>query len=162
VQVTIWSYDVNSEPIRASDWYANGFLVRRAYQFTNSVAPTNNEQYRFSFAATVSGSGQLLIEGRRNPMSISPFQVHLPAVFLNALRIDPEPLDITSVVISGSDLVLEFVVRPEPGTYGVEQTTGGPWSVTSGVTFSLPANNRVTARFPRPNRPTIYRIRYGN
>ena len=158
--VTIWSFDDNSQPIRASDWYANKVLARRAYQFTNSIMPVDNEQYRFSFTAVTDGVGQLLIEGRRNAMSTNDFGNRLPSVYLNALQIDPEPLDILNIVTNGAELRITFVVRPQPGGYVVEETAGNSWLPTSGVVYSTPVNNRVTARFPRPTQPRLYRIRY--
>jgi hypothetical protein len=160
VQVTVWSFDLLSEPIQASDWYANTTLVRYAYQFTNSIMPTRNEQYRFSFMATVSASGQLLIQGRRNPMSIDAFNNRHPGVFLNALRIDPEPLEILATELNGNELRLTFVVRAQPAEYVVEETTGGQWQGVNGVVYSGPVNNRVTARFARPNGARLYRVRY--
>jgi hypothetical protein len=160
--ITIWSFDEASPPVRASDWYANDLLVRRAYQFTNSVMPIRNDQYRLSFTAIVSPSGQLLIEGRRNAMSTNTIGNTWPAVFLNALQIDPEPLEILTVVTNGNELRLTFVIRPQPGTYVIEETAGGAWTTTSGVIYGTPANNRVTARFPRPAQTRLYRIRYNH
>ena len=160
LQVTIWSFDDANAPVRASDWYGNGVLLRRAYQFTNSVLPIRNDQYRFSFTATVNASGQLLIEGRRNPMSTNAMGSRWPAVFLNALQIDLEPLEILNVATNGNELRLTFVVRPQPGTFLVEETAGGAWTTTSGVIYSTPVNNRVTARFPRPTQSKLYRVRY--
>lgn len=160
LQITLWSFDEASPPIRASDWYANGVLVRRAYQFTNSLLPVTDDQYRFSFTATVSPSGQLLIEGRRNAMSTNATGNTWPAVFLNALRIDPEPLEILSIGTNANEVSLTFVVRPQPGTYLVEETAGAAWTQTPNVVYSTPTNNRVIARFPRPTQPKLYRIRY--
>src|SRR5688572_20979604 len=34
VQVTLWSFEALSQPVRASDWFANGVLVRANYRFT--------------------------------------------------------------------------------------------------------------------------------
>ena len=160
LQITVWSFDASSPPIRASDWYANGVLVRRAYQFTNSIPPLRNDQYRFSFTALVSPTGHLLIEGRRNDMSTNSLGNTWPSVFLNALQIDPEPLEILTIVTNGNELRLTFVVRPQPGTYLVEETAGAAWTTTSGAIYSTPANNRVTARFPRPTQTRLYRVRY--
>jgi hypothetical protein len=160
VQVTIWSFDALTAPIRASDWYANKVLVRRAYQFTNAELPISNDQYRFSFTAHVDGAGQLLIEGRRNAMSTNDFGNSLFSVFLNALQIDPEPLEILNLVTNGNEVRLTFVVRPQPGTYGVEELIGTQWRATTAVNYSAATNNRVTARFPKPAQPRLYRIRY--
>ncbi|HTD85908.1 MAG TPA: hypothetical protein VK850_04970 [Candidatus Binatia bacterium] len=161
--VTVWSFNEDSAPIRASDWYANKVLVRRGYQFTNSVLPVRNDQYRFSFTAFTDAAGQLLIEGRRNPVSTNAngaiFPV--PGVYLNALQIDPEPLEIMNIATNASELRITFVVRPQPpGGYVIEETSGGAWNTFSGVSYSSPTNNRVTARFPRPSQPRLYRIRY--
>jgi hypothetical protein len=179
VQVTLWSFDAVAGPIRASDWYANGVLARYAYQFTNSALPVSNEQYRFSFVATVGANGQLLIQGRRNPMSTNAVPPLLwPAVFLNALQIEPEPLEIVSSEVSGGELRLTFVVRPEPGEYVVEEMDGdsrssslqsssvqsslvqNEWRAVSGVVYGAVVNDRVTARFGRPNGARLYRVRY--
>jgi hypothetical protein len=160
VQVTVWSYDWLSGPIRASDWYANGVLLRRAFQFTNSPSPVSNEQCRFTFTAMVDSAGRLLIEGRRNAMSTNEGGLPHPAVYLNALRIDREPLEILKVEPSGTELRLTFVVWPQPGSYVVEEFTGGQWRDTIGVVYGAAVNNRVTARFPRPNGARLYRVRY--
>lgn len=158
--VTVWSFDELSAPIRASDWYANKVLRRRAYQFTNSVMPTRNDQYRFSFTAVTDGAGELLIEGRRNAMSTNEFRNILPGVYLCALQIDPEPLDILGIATNGAEVRITFVVRPQPGGYVVEETSGGAWITTPGAVYSSPVNNRVTARFPKPAQSRLYRIRY--
>ncbi|HKQ38428.1 MAG TPA: hypothetical protein VJ063_10155 [Verrucomicrobiae bacterium] len=158
--ITLWGFDELSPPIRASDWYANKVLGRRAYQFTNSIMPVRNDQYRFSFTGITDAAGELLIEGRHNRISTNESGVMRPGVFLNALQIDPEPLDILAFTTNGAELRITFVVRPQPGTYAVEESAGGPWVTTSGVVYSTPVNNRVTARFPRPTQPRLYRIRY--
>jgi hypothetical protein len=164
VQVTVWSFDWLSEPIRASDWYANGALVRQAYQFTNSALPISNEQCRFSFKAMVDAFGQLLIEGRRNAMSTNQSNNVYPGVYLNALRIDPDPLEILGIQPSGNELRLTFVVWPQPGTYVVEETdsqsSSFQWGEVGGVVYEGAVNNRVTARLPRPNGVRFYRVRY--
>jgi len=160
VQVTIWSFDSLALPFPTSDWYANGIRVRGAYQFTNTVLPVSNEQYRFSFTCTVDGAGQLTIQGRRNDLSKTPNGIDVPGVFLNALRIDPEPLEIVAIQPSGNELRLTFVVWPQPGDYVVEGNAGTQWQAVSGVTYSAPTNNRVVARFARPNGTRMYRVRY--
>jgi hypothetical protein len=159
VQVTIWSFDVLSIPVPTSDWYANGVLGRYAYRFTNSVPPISNEQYRFSFTAVVDAAGHLLIQGRRNPMSTNQVGVQ-PGVYLNALQIDPEPLEILATEVVGNELRLTFVVRPQPGEYVVEESVGTQWRGTTGVVYSAAVNNRVTGRFARPNGARVYRVRY--
>lgn len=159
-QVTIWSFDAYAEPARVSDWYANKVLVRRAYQFISTALPVRNDECRFSFTAITDGAGQLLVEGRRNPMSTNISRSELPAVYLNALQIDPEPLDILGITTNANELRITFVVRPQAGTYLVEETAGGAWTPSSGVVYSTPVNNRVTARIPRPAQSRLYRIRY--
>ena len=158
--VTIWSFDALTEPRRVSDWYANKALVRRGYQFTNSVMPVDNEQYRFSFTAYTDATGQLLIEGRRNPLSSNNVPFAVPAVYVNALQIDPEPLEIVNIATNGTELRIEFVVRPQPGVYAVEESAGVSWVAMSGVVYSAPTNNRVVARFARPSQARLYRVRY--
>ena len=159
-QVTIWSFDAESEPSRVSDWYANRALVRRAYQFISTALPARNDECRFSFTAVTDATGQLLIEGRRNPMSTNIYTSDLPAVYLNALQIDPEPLDILSITTNANELRITFVVRPQPGTYLIEETAGGAWAQSTGVIYGTAANNRVTARIPRPTQSRLYRVRY--
>jgi hypothetical protein len=84
-QVTIWSFDSGSSGARVSDWYANGVLVKDNYTFDGSVLPTNNTQYRFTFNATSSPSGEILITGQKDGATSGA------AVFLNALQISPIP-----------------------------------------------------------------------
>ncbi len=159
--ITLWSFDALSQPTRSSDWYANKVLVRPGYEFDNAVMPVRNDQYRFSFTAITDTNGQLLIEGRRNAKStVGDTTVPQAAVFLNALQIDPEPLDILSISTNASELRIMFVVRPQPGSYTIEETTGLSWVATSGVSYSTPTNNRVVARFPTPTGSRLYRIRY--
>lgn len=81
VEVTLWSFDTSSAGNRVSDWSCNGALVKDDYTFSGSVLPTSNEQYRFTFSATTSATGELLIEGRRDPKS------NTFGVFLNALQV---------------------------------------------------------------------------
>jgi hypothetical protein len=84
-QVTIWSFDSGSPGAHVSDWYANGALVKDNYTFDGSVLPASNTQYRFTFNATSSATGELLIKGQGDSSSLSP------AVFLNALQISAIP-----------------------------------------------------------------------
>jgi hypothetical protein len=82
-QVTIWSFDSGSSGPRVSDWYANGVLVKDNYTFDGSILPTSNTQYRFTFNATSSATGELVIKGQGDSSSASP------AVFINALQVSP-------------------------------------------------------------------------
>ena len=84
-QVTVWSFDSSSPGARISDWYANGLLVKDHYTFDGGVLPTSNSQYRFSFAATSTADGQLVIRAQGESASGAP------AVFLNALQISSIP-----------------------------------------------------------------------
>jgi hypothetical protein len=59
--------------------------VKDNYTFDGSVLPTSNTQYRFTFGATSSAAGELVIKGQGDASSLSP------AVFLNALQITPVP-----------------------------------------------------------------------
>jgi hypothetical protein len=84
-QVTVWSFDSGSAGARVSDWYANGSLVKDSYSFNGSVLPTSNSQYRFSFNATTTTNGELLIRAQGQSSSLAP------AVAINALQISPIP-----------------------------------------------------------------------
>src|ERR1043166_1190821 len=84
-QGTIWSFDSGSAGARVSDWYVNGVLVKDNYTFDGSILPTSNTQYRFTFNATSSPAGELLIRGQGDSFSSSA------NVFLNALQITPVP-----------------------------------------------------------------------
>ena len=66
-RLTVWSFDDDSTTIKVSDWYANGLLVKSNYTFNPATSPTSNEQYRFTFEANATGSGTMLISGRRDP-----------------------------------------------------------------------------------------------
>jgi hypothetical protein len=81
-RVTVWSFDGQSSGNKVSDWYANGALVKDNYTFNSSTTPTSNEQYRFMFSATASGSGTMLVSGRRVATSSST------GVYLNALKVE--------------------------------------------------------------------------
>ena len=161
VKVTVWSFDAFHGPVRASDWYANGVLVVADYRFTNTALPTSNEEYRFSFVATVSGAGELLIQGRRNPASVNVAGTPQRSVFLNAVQVEREPLEGVRAEAVGSELRVTFVVWPEPGSYEVEEYLGGQWRALAGVVYGAPVENRVTARFGRPGGQRFYRVRYG-
>lgn len=88
--VTIWSYDASSTGNRVSDWTANGVLVKDNYTFAGSSAsPVSDSQFQFTFELDTPASGQIAIQGRRDPATSSA-----GGVFLNALRVtrkDPEP-----------------------------------------------------------------------
>jgi len=88
-EVTLWAFDTGSPGGRSSDWYANGVLVNDNYTFDNTVLPTSNDQYSFSFLAYADEDGELLLAGRAAGGSN-------PNVFLNALELTrwapvPEP-----------------------------------------------------------------------
>lgn len=81
-RVTLWSFDGQSFGAKVSDWFANGVLVKSNYTFNSNVSPSSNDQYQFSFDATTSGSGSMLISGRRDPSTTSF------GAYLNALKIE--------------------------------------------------------------------------
>jgi hypothetical protein len=92
-KVTLWSFDTSSGGTRVSDWFGNGAMVRGNYTFDGRVAPTTDSQYTFNFPATATGSGQLLIQGRRKP-SVDTAGAQSFGVFLNALQVEiglPDP-----------------------------------------------------------------------
>ncbi|MGI8604618.1 MAG: lamin tail domain-containing protein [Verrucomicrobiales bacterium] len=82
VRVSIWSFDTSSAGSRVADWSCNGIVIRENYTFNGSTLPSTNDQYRFDFTSTTNASGQLLIQGRRDPSSATF------GVFLNALRVE--------------------------------------------------------------------------
>lgn len=93
-RLTIWSFDVGSVTNRASDWLANGVLVKSNYTFNGSVPPASNTQYQFTFNADADSTGRIEIAGRRNPSSVGNAGSPDYGVFLNALRIavvEPAP-----------------------------------------------------------------------
>ena len=79
---TIWSFDGESFGTKVSDWYANNVLVKSNYSFNSTLAPTSNTQYRFTFDANTTGTGAMLISGRRDATSSST------GVYLNALKVE--------------------------------------------------------------------------
>jgi hypothetical protein len=80
---TVWSYEGQATAIpRVSDWFANGTLVKSNYTFTPNTTPTVNDQYRFTFDATPTGAGAILISGRRDATSSAA----ATAVYFNALK----------------------------------------------------------------------------
>lgn len=81
-RVTVWSFDDDSTTVKVSDWYANGLLVKSDYTFNPAVSPSSNEQYRFTFEADATGSGTMLVSGRRDTASSGI------GVFLNAFNIE--------------------------------------------------------------------------
>ena len=81
-------------------------------------------------------------------------------MFLNALGIDPEPLEILAIQPASNELRLTFVVWPQPGDYLLEGNAGTQWQAVSGVTYSAPTNNRVVARLARPSGTRVCRVRY--
>ena len=81
--ITIWSFDSSSTGSRISDWFANGVLVTNDYTFNGSVLPTIDSDDRFTFRATASGSGGILVSGRRD-LAANTF-----AVFINAMQVTP-------------------------------------------------------------------------
>lgn len=94
-RLTVWSFDAGSVTNRASDWSANGVLVKSNYSFNGYLFPSSNEQYQFTFEANASSGGEIWIAGRRNPSSVGPTGVRDFGVFLNALRavrVDPPPV----------------------------------------------------------------------
>jgi hypothetical protein len=101
---SIYSFDSGSTGTRVSDWFANGELVRENYTFNGSVLPTTNDQYRFDFIATATGTGEVLISARRDATSVSPTGAAEFGVFINALEISqvPEPGTISLFALGGA------------------------------------------------------------
>jgi hypothetical protein len=81
--VTIWSFDTGSTGRRVSNWYANSSLVKSNYGFDGSVLPTSDNDYQFTFGATATAGGALVISGRRDLTSLA----NSPAVQVNAIRL---------------------------------------------------------------------------
>lgn len=81
-RMTIWSFDGSSSGAKVSDWYANGALVMSNYTFDSTILPTSNDQYRFTFDAAATISGEILISGRRSLLT-STF-----GAYLNALKVE--------------------------------------------------------------------------
>ncbi len=81
-RTTVWSYDTGSANNRISDWFANGVMVKSNYTFDGNILPTSDDQYQFSFDATPTPSGTILIEGRRDLSS----RADSPAVQINAIQ----------------------------------------------------------------------------
>ena len=117
-RLTVWSFDVGSITNRASDWFANGVLVRGNFAFNGNVAPTNNDQYRFTFDIESDGSGRILLNGRRNAASVGNAGAPEFGVFLNALRVaeidePPTPTGLGALMVNqnpGAYLRLPFNV----------------------------------------------------
>jgi hypothetical protein len=81
-QLTVWSFDGQSSGNKVSDWSANGALFTNNYTFNAANQPTTNEQYRFTTTANSTGTGTLLLSGRRDLTSSST------GVYLNALKVE--------------------------------------------------------------------------
>lgn len=160
---TIWSYDSQSIGNRVSDWRANGIVVTNGYAFNGAARPTFNEQYRFTFRASASASGQVIISGRRNPASFDANSPPKPiGVFLNALQIEAEPR-ITHIDVSGGKVTL--MASPiDPGyPYRIEQTAnlaGMPvqWNTVPDTVFHM-STNSFTVRFGASGLVRFYRVR---
>ena len=87
-EFTVWSFDSLSGGTRVSDWFANGVLVTNNYTFNGSVLPTDNAQYRFTFRATSSASGLVIVSAKRDATSTDGTNPSY-GVFLNALQVAP-------------------------------------------------------------------------
>jgi hypothetical protein len=83
-QFTVWSFDSGSGGNRVSDWLANGVWFTN-YTFNGAVLPANDDANRIQAIATATAAGELLLAGRRDPVSGSG----QPAVFINGLEVAP-------------------------------------------------------------------------
>jgi hypothetical protein len=86
-EVTVWGYDVSSQPNRISNWFANGELVYEEYAFNGANLPGFDDTYRFSFRGHADPNGVLRVSGRYVAGAN-------PAVFINAIEVAhvvPEP-----------------------------------------------------------------------
>ena len=81
-RLTVWSFDGQSSGNKVSDWSANGVLVTNNYTFNSATQPTVNAQYQFAFDANATGSGTMLLSGRRDLTSTTT------GVYLNALKVE--------------------------------------------------------------------------
>jgi polysaccharide biosynthesis protein PslG len=88
---TIWSFDSSADGNRASDWFANGVLVKSNYTFDGNLRPTSNTDNKFSFSAVADSAGEVLVIGRRRITSVTQNNTPAVGVFLNALAIDSIP-----------------------------------------------------------------------
>src|SRR5207247_2175684 len=85
----------------------NGTLVVSDYTFDGRVLPTNDLQYRFTFVVAASGTGQILIQGRRDSTSVGTGGAADFGVFLNALQLEPtDPRPAVTVQPSGGTRAL--------------------------------------------------------
>jgi hypothetical protein len=82
---TVWSYEGQATTVaRVSDWFAGNLLVKSNYTFTPGVTPTSNAEYRFTFDATTTATGTILVAGRRDSSSAAG----LAGVYFNALKVE--------------------------------------------------------------------------
>lgn len=117
-RVTIWSYDNSSTGNRASDWTANGVLVKSNYAFNGSTLPTSDSQYQFNFKTPADGTGRIVVEGRRNPATSSA-----GGVFINAMQVeittgDPDP------PVIGTQPVGHSIYQGDNGVFAVGVSGG--------------------------------------
>ncbi len=156
--VTIWSFDSLNTGSRISDWYGNGVLLKDDYTFNGSVAPTNNQQYQFSFNVTSDADGTVTLAGRRdvnNPGAVGA------VVFLNAFRIEIPVTRISSVAVVGGNVRVTVQTPDSSKTHTVEETTTLPtgWSTKSGTTTTVLSPTSLQIEFPKPTGATqFYRI----
>jgi hypothetical protein len=156
-QGSVWSFDTTSAGTRVADWAANDIVFRENYTFDGNAeppAPVSNDVYRIDFSFIASESGEVLIKGRRDALSMSAAVPPVAdiGVFLNALMLDHQstlavsPTPVLSVDFGAGDGQAGFSSMALPAAPQATYSQAfGPQTVTlSGVGVNLDQRNRAT------------------
>jgi hypothetical protein len=101
-EVEAWSWNTSPFPdSRASEWTLIG-TTSDSLQFTfdGSVVPSSDTDNTFKLVAEATGSGSLLLEGRRLDSSVNASSENSHGVYLNAVSVTlvPEPSSVAVLV----------------------------------------------------------------
>jgi hypothetical protein len=154
---SVWSFDTSSNGTRVADWAANNIVFRENYTFDGNAeppAPVSNDVYRMDFTFIASESGEVLIKGRRDALSMSAATPPVAdiGVFLNALRLDHQstlavnPTPVLSVDFGNGDVqpgfsAMALPAAPQPS---YSQAFGSQTVTLNGVGVNMDQRNRAT------------------
>ena len=161
-ELTLWSYDPQSNPERIADWTETSsgtpVEIRTGYTFTGSALPTADNEYTMSAVLTSSPTGELIIEGVKNLGGGV-------AAFVNAIRLVANP---AAPVISVSNTQLQngnlriTVQAPGAGqNVSLQQATNlaNPgWSAAQNVTTVQTTADSAIFEVPASEPMRFYRV----
>jgi hypothetical protein len=161
-EVTIWSYDPQSNPERIADWTETSsgtpVEIRTGYAFTGSVLPTADNEQTMTAVVTSSATGELILEGVKNGGGGV-------SAFVNAIRLVANPdapeITVSNTQLQNGNLRITVQAPGEGENVSLQQATnlGTPdWTAAQNVTTVQTGADSAIFEIPASEPMRFYRV----